>query len=511
MKTILFTIFLLPATALCQELVRLQNGAGMTVQAGAAMTVQGGWHLEHGSSLTNQGSIIVQRYGPSGTADWLDHTTTGYHHGTGTVVFNSTGIQQMSSANRFGTIEVNNGGLTLNASATADNWILTNGLVQTGNFSVIVASTGAGALSAAASNAGYVNSWIGGNLRRFVTPAVVNEYSFPVGSAVRLNLLQLTNLTSNPLTGISYLDARFGAKPGSDAGLAAAENGTSYISVNNGGVLYLSPDAVPTSGSYDLLLYFNGFTGLQDNRFGILRRPDASTNGADWQVPAGSSVAPTNGAGRKVMDGYARRNNITGFSQFGIGQTSFALPVAMPDFFVKRKDRFYVEVSWYSLTETANHGFFIERRKAGEQHFERVGFVPSKAPGGTSASRIDYQFTDANAFDGISYYRIRQEDINGQAAISAVKAVDGLGTATASVLVWPNPAQHQLQIRIDGTAGMRQGFLFDATGRTVRRFSVSSSTTVDISGIASGAYTVLVQDAFGQGRHFTEKISITGK
>ena len=79
------------------------------------------------------------------------------------------------------------------------------------------------------------------------------------------------------------------------------------------------PNATPSSGNYALQIYFNGFTGLADNKFGILRRPDASSNGADWTIPPGSSLEPNNGAGRKVSDGFARRKQISSFSQLGIG------------------------------------------------------------------------------------------------------------------------------------------------------------------------------------------------
>jgi hypothetical protein len=101
--------------------------------------------------------------------------------------------------------------------------------------------------------------------------------------------------------------------------LNVVENSAAYTAVNNGGVWYLVPDAAPSGGSYALQLYFNGFTGLIDNRFGILRRPTGSSNAAEWAVPPGSLLEPVNGWGRKVSDGFARRINLTDFSQLGIG------------------------------------------------------------------------------------------------------------------------------------------------------------------------------------------------
>jgi hypothetical protein len=51
----------------------------------------------------------------------------------------------------------------------------------------------------------------------------------------------------------------------------------------------------------------------------MLRRPDASTSASDWKVPSGSSLEQLNGLGRKLSDGFARRTNISTFSQWGIG------------------------------------------------------------------------------------------------------------------------------------------------------------------------------------------------
>jgi hypothetical protein len=101
--------------------------------------------------------------------------------------------------------------------------------------------------------------------------------------------------------------------------LNVAENGVAYTGINTGGVWYLTPDLPLAGGNYSLQLYFNGFTGLSDNLFGLLRRPNASTNAAYWIVPSGSSLEAVNGLGRKIADGFARRIDISDFSQWGIG------------------------------------------------------------------------------------------------------------------------------------------------------------------------------------------------
>ncbi|WP_315815455.1 hypothetical protein [Paraflavitalea speifideaquila] len=165
------------------------------------------------------------------------------------------------------------------------------GTVTTGVYTAIVTDPSAAAVEADPSNPGFNQSWINGALRRYIIPATVTAYQFPVGNTSRSNLATLSNMSNTPITGISYIEARFIPKPGTDAGLMVSEGGAAYVSVASEGVWNISADGIPTNGKYDLLLYFNGFSGLMDNTFGILQRPSTSTNAADWVRPAGSSCS----------------------------------------------------------------------------------------------------------------------------------------------------------------------------------------------------------------------------
>src|SRR5688572_26408102 len=116
MKRIFLPLALLAVSFLAsaQEVLRVQNGAVVTVQTGAQITVLGGVNLVNGSSLTNNGTITVKGNGASGTGDWTDNTAAPYNHGTGTIIFNRTGgAQSINSGNTFERLEINNGGLNL--------------------------------------------------------------------------------------------------------------------------------------------------------------------------------------------------------------------------------------------------------------------------------------------------------------------------------------------------------------------------------------------------------------
>jgi hypothetical protein len=492
-----------------QEVLKLQNGATLTVQAGAEITIFGGITLDNGSVLSNNGTVTIKQNGASGAADFFDNTITAYSYGSGKFVFNGPAGHTIYSNNNFGRIDIDAADFTIASNITANKWWLANGKVNTGNNRAIVLGTASTDLEAAPSNPDFINSWINGNLRRYINPLAVNYYRFAIGSSSsNRNILDLNNMSSSPITGVQYIDASFGPKPGTDAGLMVAENGIQYVMVNAGGVWRLLPDNAPSSGKYDLSLFFNGFSGLADNSFGILQRPNLLADAAEWNVPAGSSLNPANGAGRLVTDNYALRKDISVFGQFGIGQLSAALPVNLSGFNARRISKSDVALSWETATESNSKGFAIERRTENENAFTKTGFINSKAPGGNSSSALHYDYTDNNGYSGISYYRLKQTDLDNREYYSVIKAVKGLNGNGVSVLLWPNPNKGQFSIKIDGNNGQKEAIVTDLQGRTMKKVIINGNQQVNVYDLPAGAYILTIPGAFGNNENFKEKILV---
>ena len=325
MKKIFFinALIFLTCLSFSQEALKIQSGGSITIQNGAELILQGGLTLDNGSSLLNNGTISLKNNTLSNISNWTDNSIISALTGNGIVIFNSTHPQQFTGPTSFYTVYINTDQLTINNDLNISNLLrLINGKINTTNYIVALINTAATSLENDFTNTNYVNSWINGNLRRSIATNT-GSYDFPVGNSERSNLLKFLN---NNLTGPSSLTSSFIPKAGTDAGLNVVENGNTYTAVNNGGVWKLAPNLPATGGSYALHLYFNGFTGLLDNRFGMVRRPDASSNAADWIVPTGSLLEALNGTGRKLSDGFARRYNISEFSQFGIGEFNLGTP-----------------------------------------------------------------------------------------------------------------------------------------------------------------------------------------
>jgi hypothetical protein len=200
---------------------------------------------------------------------------------------------------------------------------LTKGYVITGGNQVHVTNRSGSAVVAGPGNTNFASGWIAGNLRRELQTGI-ETYNFPVGSVNGGNNIEMN--TRN-IVGTSTILAYFGVKPGNDNGLNVFENATPYGSVNNGGVWYMIPNDTAVSGNFDLKLYFNGQTaftnGMTDNGFSILNRSQSSVMASDWKIPATNSQYVAG----QVTNGYAQRNNVKAFGQFGIGLTLYPVKV----------------------------------------------------------------------------------------------------------------------------------------------------------------------------------------
>ncbi|MEO7530534.1 MAG: hypothetical protein ABIS69_03955 [Sediminibacterium sp.] len=95
-----------------------------------------------------------------------------------------------------------------------------------------------------------------------------------------------------------------------------------------------------------------------------------------------------------------------------------------------------VSLKWKTKNETNSAGFNIERSLDGGLIFTVVGTMPSD-----TVNNIDknYKETDLNDYNQVSYYRIKQIDLDGHFTYSNTIAVKGYDLLHQAVLS-PNPA-----------------------------------------------------------------------
>jgi hypothetical protein len=149
-----------------------------------------------------------------------------------------------------------------------------------------------------------------------------------------------------------------------------------------------------------------------------------------------------------------------------------------------------VELQWETTEEPDNAGFHAERSATGND-WSVIGQVEALL-----GSDQRYDFIDSSPLNGISYYRLRQTDFDGQVTYSPVNAVEFL--ANDGVVLYPNPATNEVNIQLPDGAELLG--LMNMTGQaTGLRFNgQNSQVNADVSGLPAGVYFLHVRLADGK-------------
>lgn len=167
-----------------------------------------------------------------------------------------------------------------------------------------------------------------------------------------------------------------------------------------------------------------------------------------------------------------------------------ALPVTGLEFYAKRISNTQVQLDWKTIQEINNKGFTIERKKENENNFAAMGFVRTNATGGNSTMPLQYQKTDNNNFAGISYYRLRQEDIDGRTSYSVTRVVRGDVSKQLTMQVWPVPAVGFFNVSVSGLDKPDVVQVLDMNGRLVKQFTIQNNMQQQVNGLPAGTYYI---------------------
>lgn len=164
------------------------------------------------------------------------------------------------------------------------------------------------------------------------------------------------------------------------------------------------------------------------------------------------------------------------------GSCSAALPIELISFEGSCNEN-KVYLKWATASETNNDYFTIERTAAGLS-FEILGIVDGA---GNSYQTKYYTFTDAKPLKGISYYRLKQTDFNGQYKYSNIISVNN---NIGKINVYPNPITNELMIEIEGNSEPVNFEILNASGQVVFKGNLVEKTTVQTSNFAPGVYLI---------------------
>lgn len=209
--------------------------------------------------------------------------------------------------------------------------------------------------------------------------------------------------------------------------------------------------------------------------------------GTNWSFDYGATMyndisGLATGGGSDCNSGYCRTSE---FSPC----IDNVLPVTLVSFNAKWNGR-YSELQWRTAQEINANRFVIERSADGE-HYETVG--TSLAEGSETTGHA-YLFEDQEVPTGTSYYRLRQEDVDGKFAYSEIKAV--FKETKESLFISPNPNNGTFTILLTGQTSAVHIQVHNTLGtllyQTNHQAAQTISLPISLNGQHSGMYIVSV-------------------
>jgi len=278
---------------------------------------------------------------------------------------------------------------------------------------------------------------------------------------------------------------------------------------------HVLPTTNNPSGNYDITLFYtqaeiDGWhlaTGQNLSDIQLVK----TTNPISAVTPADPTGGGTVTVGAPAISTLGTNTGLTysftnGFSGFGAGVPGISiLPVGLLDFEGQIRDH-NAFLSWSTSFEAGSKGFGIERSYDGNV-YTTIGFVPSA---GNSATRQDYSFKDPAIAQDLSYYRLKETDLDDQFKYSKILLLKDPSASVRSFTVLSNPFTDNLDIAFGrAPVGRVQLRLLDITGKELLRQAGTETglgrMRVDLSGrhLSPGVY--LLEVGFNGGI-YTEKV-----
>lgn len=177
---------------------------------------------------------------------------------------------------------------------------------------------------------------------------------------------------------------------------------------------------------------------------------DFNTNGVQFQLPEGSGVILQSGG--RIIKTFAGGGSSTLISEGTGGGASNLwtagtgtvtgpttlgtppLPIELLAFYAEPNGG-NVSVKWTTATESNNDYYTLEKTKD-FLSFETVSIIDGA---GNSSTVINYETIDYSPYNGLSYYRLKQTDYNGDFTYFPYVGVEFNSTIEFSFDLYPNP------------------------------------------------------------------------
>ena len=212
-------------------------------------------------------------------------------------------------------------------------------------------------------------------------------------------------------------------------------------------------------------------------------------NGTYWDAPVGTgSAAVTSGVGT------VNSGSINQFSPWVLSRGSKPLPVEWLSVSSECVGM-NVVIRWSTASEE-NADFFTVERSSDGATFDPIKNVRAS---GNSSTVKNYSAVDPDPLSGITYYRIRETDFNGESFLSKQITSNGC-SSDISISVYPNPALPSSGLNVGVVGAKGEEVLIVVTDMLGREFYSKVTVIEDnqqtiaidpTDQLAAGVYTII--------------------
>jgi len=209
---------------------------------------------------------------------------------------------------------------------------------------------------------------------------------------------------------------------------------------------------------------------------------------------------------------FTKSETVAAYAEYSIGGPRSELPVEMAGFDAVQNGT-SVELTWQTASETNNAGFTVQHET--ESGWQSLGFIESKASGGTTTESTSYRYTmEENLDPGTHRFRLQQKDLDGSTSLSEVATVDvGMNEAVRLSAPAPNPTRGsatlefgvkeatEVTVSVYNVLGQRVETLYQGTPQAEQLRDV----TLDASSLSSGVYFVRMK---ADGQTTTQRLTV---
>ena len=413
-------------------------------------------------------------YDISLTGNWINNGI--FTARTKTVTFNGSAAQSLSGSTTtsFYNLTMNNTsstGLTFSTPAIVTAGLtLTDGNIYTSNPNYLTMNAGS------TSTSGSAASFVDGPMKKIGA----TDFIFPLGDGTRWRRMKISSIASSETFIAQYFNAAYA-------------NTTTYKTETTPlmWVSDLEYWTLSRVGTIDAVieLYWESATASSLPGCSNLRIAHWDSANNYWEK-ANIDAVTTTGLCSTTNTGTIYSNaDITEFSPFTFGSTGISLPISFVSFDAKLIDR-KVELTWETASEINNDYFTIEKTIDGINY----EWVAKLNGAGNYSGNLVYNTVDEFPYQGISYYRLKQTDFDGNTETFPLRTISTLNTLKKSG-IYPNPIKgfEPITINVNGNKNeLLKIMITDGIGKTIYSTSITLLNTRE-------SFTLQLQESLSSG------------